>query len=42
MPLLCLGRYWMDLLMGSKREWFHKNLKSKKLKFFGRGENDSR
>ena len=32
MPPLCLGRYRMDVLMGSKEEWFHKNLNSKKVK----------
>ena len=32
MRLLCLGRYRVDLLMGSKGEWFHKNLNSKEVK----------
>ena len=32
MPPLCLDRYRVDLLMGSKGEWFHKNFNSKEVK----------
>ena len=31
-PPLCLGRYRVGLLMGSKGKWFYKNLNSKEVK----------
>ena len=32
MPSLCLDRYRVDLLVGSKGEWFYRNLNSKEVK----------